>query len=74
MASNGEEAVMLRELSLWQRIAALLAAGGCGELVAAAQAALSTQRRHSKAYPRARSQRPISLGGRPESFTHVRFE
>jgi hypothetical protein len=72
--SDDEEIVMLRELSLWQRITALLAAGGCGEFIAAAQAVLPTQRRHSKADPRALSQRPISLGGRPDSLAHARFE
>ena len=73
MGEDGEDIVMLRELSLWQRITALLA-GGCGELIVAAQAVLPTHKRHSKADPRARSQRPISLGGRPESFAHARFE
>jgi hypothetical protein len=41
MGSYGEDIVMLRGLSLWQRITALLA-GGCGELVVAAQAVLPT--------------------------------
>lgn len=39
-----------------------------------AHGAFPTQRRHSKASPRARSQRPISLGGSPASFAHARFE
>ena len=46
------------------------AAGGTG----AEYGTFPTQRRHSKASPRARSQRPISLGGNPASFAHVQFE
>src|SRR6267154_5937236 len=35
---------------------------------------LPTQRRHSSTSPSARSQRPISSGGRPESFAHAQFK
>ena len=46
------------------------AAGGPG----AEYGTFPTQRHHSKASPRARSQRPISLGSNPVSFTHTQFK
>ena len=46
------------------------AAGGPG----AEYGTFPTQRHHSKASLRVRSQHPISLGSNPASFTHMRFE
>lgn len=75
MESDGEEMVMFNDDSLWQRMKALLADDkDCCAVMESVQADLPTQRRHSKADPRALSHRPISLGGRPESFAHARFE
>ena len=47
---------------------------GADEVEAAEDGTLPTQRRHSRALPRARLQRPISRGGRPESLAQARFE
>jgi hypothetical protein len=64
-----------RSPSLWLLTTVRAEASAVGEGVEAEEEAgdgvLPTQRRHSRALPRARSQQPISRGGRPESFAQA---
>lgn len=60
--------------SLWQRATDLTTGVELGEGWAVAEADFPTQRRHSKAHPKALSHRPISLAGKPVSFAQARLE
>lgn len=60
----GSLCVRVNDLCVW-----------AGEVAGAAgTAALPTQSLQSRAFPSARSQRPISRGERPDNFAHARFE